>query len=101
MPSQHARAEPISGSRASAPGLGHFVKGLIQRREDRDLSSVLFPALDRDIDIPGVKFDGSRATSGLFCRNQDRSAPTKGIENEAASLGAILDRIGNHRDRLY
>src|ERR1700730_17323765 len=83
------------------PSLGQFVKSLTQRSEDRGLACVLFPASDRDIDVLGVKLDWPRASPGLFRGDQDRSTATKGIENETASLGAILDRIGNHGNRLH
>jgi len=71
--SAHARVLVMRGSlskrllgrKVAEPSLGHFVKSLTQRGEDRDLTCVLFPASDRDIDILWVKLN-CRARRPVF-----------------------------------
>lgn len=86
---------------ASAAGLGDFIKSVTPQSEDRSLACVLLPAPNRYIDVPWVKLDRSSASTCLFRGDQNSSAAAKGIENETTSPGAILDRVGNHRYRLY
>src|SRR5882672_11336489 len=84
------------GSNVSEPSLGNFIKSITPQSEERSLACVLLPTSDRDIDVLRVKLDRAGASAGLFRRDQDRSTAAKGIENETAALGAILDRITEH-----
>ena len=50
--------------------------------------------------VVAIEFDAIPASSGFFGRDQGRSASGEGIEDDAPALGAIQNRVGNHRDRL-
>ncbi len=58
-------------------------------------------ALDDYIAIMGIELDAISPPAGLLGRNQRRSAARKGVEYDAAPLGAVQYRVGDQRDGLY
>src|SRR5262245_45286223 len=58
------------------------------------------PALDADVDEDRIELDDTGAAAGPFCRYQRRAGAAEGIEDHAATVGAVADRVGNHGDRL-
>ena len=58
-------------------------------------------ALDDYIAIVVIEFDAISPPTGLLGRDQRRPAAREGVEDDAAPLGAVQDRIGDQRDVLY
>jgi hypothetical protein len=64
------------------------------------LSGIGLPAADRDVDIVRVDFKRAGLPARTLRRNQDRAAPSEGIENEVAAARTISDRVGHEGNRF-
>ena len=58
------------------------------------------PALDADVDEDRIELDHASAAAGPLRRNQGRPGAAEGIEDQAAAVGAVADRVCDHRHRL-
>ena len=66
-------------------------------REDGFLAGVSLPAPNRDIDVVRIKLDRRGAPAGPLGGQEDGAGPREAIEDQAAFLGAVLDRIADQR----
>src|ERR1035437_5871067 len=69
--------------------------------ERRDLAGVNLPALDDYVGIGWIQFHEPRAASEFFARDQRGSAAAEKIQNDIASLRAVLESALDQRDRLH
>ena len=67
---------------------------------ERGTAGQPLPALDADVDEDRIELDHAGAAAGPFRRNQGRAGAAEGIEDQAAAVGAIADRVRDHGDRL-
>src|SRR5262245_35812215 len=67
---------------------------------ERGTAGQPLPALDAGIDEDRIELDDTGAAAGPFCRYQRRAGAAKGIEDHAAAVGTVADRVGNHGDWL-
>ena len=51
------------------------------------------PALDAGVDENRIELDQSGPAAGPFRRNQRRPGAAKGIEDHAAAVGTVADRV--------
>src|SRR4051812_20811470 len=67
---------------------------------DRGPAGQPLPALDADVHEDRIHLDHTSTAAGPFRRYQGRPGASEGIENQAAAVGAVADRVRDHGDRL-
>ena len=78
--------------------VGKSLAGLgVDRLETRPVGQ----SVDNYIAIMVIEFDAISPPTGLLGRDERRPAARKGVEYDAAPLGAVQDRIVDQRDGLY
>src|SRR5262249_29338823 len=77
-----------------------FVKGQAGLGMNGVLARERLPAFDRDIDEARLELQRIGPPPDPLRRQNGRSRPAEGVEHDVAASGAVLDRIGDERDRL-
>ena len=70
-----------------------LVEGESRIRMDGRLAGVFHPATNGEIDVSWVEFHGPRGTAGLLCGDQRCAASEEAVEDEAAALRTVFERI--------
>ena len=67
---------------------------------NRGTTGQALPTLDADVDEDRIELDHTRAASSPFSRDKGRPGTAEWIEDQAAAVRTIADRISDHGDRL-
>ena len=67
---------------------------------DRVLPSPVLPSRDGDIDVAGGDLEASEDPLGFLARDEGRTAPEEGVEDDFAGVGAEAHDVLNEFDGL-